>query len=269
MQDFFSQEKPDVVVVAAARVGGILANNTQPAVFMHENLAIAHNCIHEAWKAGVKDLLFLGSSCIYPRVTAQPIKENALLTSPLEPTNEAYAIAKIAGLKLCQYYRASYGVRYYSVMPSNLYGPGDNYHPDHSHVVAGLIRKFHEAKTYNQPTVLLWGTGNPRRELLYVDDLAEGLFYLLQEANPPEWINLGYGTDVTILELAEIIKKIVGYSGSILFDTTKPDGTPRKLLDHSKIRALGWSPKIDLEKGLKLTYEDFIERLNRDELRSF
>ncbi len=259
VDDFFRKEKPTTVIVAAAKVGGIHANNTYPADFIYENLAIALNTIHAAYNSGVSRLLFLGSSCIYPREAPQPMAEESLLSSALEATNEAYAIAKIASLKLCQYYRKQYGVLFHSVMPTNLYGPGDNYHPENSHVLPALIRRFHEAKEEGQPSVTIWGTGQARREFLHVDDLAGGVLHLLQLDDPPDWINIGFGEDVTIIEVAQLIKKIVDYNGEINFDTSKPDGTPRKLLDSKRIFTTGWQPQISLEEGLVRTYQNFLE----------
>lgn len=267
VRSFYAEEKPEVVIVAAARVGGIHANNTYPAEFIHENLAIAHNTIHEAWRHGVKRLLFLGSSCIYPREAPQPMSEECLLTSTLEPTNEAYAIAKITGLKLCQFYRRQYGVLFHSAMPTNLYGPGDNYHPENSHVLPALIRRFHEAAQNGSPTVTLWGTGVARREFLHADDLAEVLLAVLGMENPPDWINVGYSSDVTIREVAELIAGITGFQGEILWDSSKPDGTPRKLMDSSKLLATGWRPKHDLESGLRHAYEDFLTGQSSGHLR--
>lgn len=255
---FLAAERPEVVIVAAARVGGIHANNTQPAEFIHENLAIALNTIHGAFRNGVRRLLFLGSSCIYPKHAPQPMSEDCLLTGPLEPTNEAYAIAKIAGLKLCEFYRRQYGVLFHSAMPTNLYGPGDYYHPTKSHVLPGLIRRFHEAQEQKLGEVRLWGTGSPRREFLHVDDLAEACLHLLTLENPPDWVNVGTGTDLTILELAGIVQRATGFRGNLSTDPSKPDGTPRKLLDVSRIRATGWSPKIGLEEGVRATYADFL-----------
>lgn len=268
VRSFFQQEKPEYVVVAAARVGGIHANNTFPAEFIHENLASAHNTIHEAWTSGVKRLLFLGSSCIYPRQAPQPMKEEHLLTGPLEPTNEAYAIAKIAGLKLCQYYRKQYGVLFHSAMPTNLYGPGDNYHPENSHVMPAMIRRFHEAKEQGTPSVTLWGTGSPRREFLHVDDLAEALLRILQTDNPPDWINVGSGTDVTIRELAETVARVVGYQGGMQWDSSRPDGTPRKLMDSEKLFSLGWKPRYDLEAGISHAYQAFLREEAGNRVRS-
>jgi GDP-L-fucose synthase len=259
VREFYSTQKPDVVIVAAARVGGIHANNTYPAEFLHQNLAIAHNTIHESWRSGVKRLLFLGSSCIYPREAPQPMTEECLLTSPLEPTNEAYAIAKITGLKLCQYYRKQYGVLFHSAMPTNLYGPGDNYHPENSHVLPALIRRFHEAVETGASSVTIWGTGVARREFLHADDLAEGLLTVLGMENPPDWINVGSGSDVSIRELAELIARVTGFQGELLWDTSKPDGTLRKLMDSSKVLSTGWAPKYDLEKGIRDAYANFLE----------
>lgn len=259
VRDFFATEQPEVAIVAAARVGGIYANSTYPAEFLHENLASAHNVIHESWKHDVKRLLFLGSSCIYPREAPQPMTEECLLTSPLEPTNEPYAIAKIAGLKLCQYYRKQYGVLFHSAMPTNLYGPGDNYHPENSHVMPALIRRFHEAAESGAPSVTLWGSGTPRREFLHVDDLASALLLLFELDNPPDWINAGYGSDVTIRELAEIIREVTGFQGTLEWDSSKPDGTMRKLMDNSKLNALGWKPHYDLKSGVQHAYADFLK----------
>lgn len=267
VRDFYAKEKPEVVIVAAARVGGIHANSTYPAEFIHENLAIAHNMVHEAWRHGVKRLLFLGSSCIYPREAPQPMTEECLLTSPLEPTNEAYAIAKITGLKLCQYYRKQYGVLFHSAMPTNLYGPGDNYHPENSHVLPALIRRFHEAVLSKAPSVTLWGTGVARREFLHADDLADGVLAVLGMENPPDWINVGYGSDVTIREVAGVIAKITGFQGELVWDSSKPDGTLRKLMDSSKLLATGWRPKYELETGLRHAYEDFLAAQSGGQLR--
>ncbi|OIR18906.1 GDP-L-fucose synthase [mine drainage metagenome] len=264
---FYAEQKPDVAIIAAAKVGGIHANNTYPAEFLHDNLAIASNAIHGAWKAGVRRLLFLGSSCIYPKHAPQPMPEDCLLTSALEPTNEAYAIAKIAGLKLCQYYRKQYGVCYHSAMPTNLYGPGDNYHLQNSHVLPALIRKFHEARLGGKPEVVAWGTGSPRREFLHVDDLADACAYLLRLETPPDWINVGSGTDVTIRELTETVRDVVGYSGRIVWDSTKPDGTPRKLMDVSRLTALGWTARISLAEGVRKTYSSFLDELAAGSLR--
>ncbi|MDA0811351.1 MAG: GDP-L-fucose synthase [Verrucomicrobia bacterium] len=255
---YLEAEKPDVVLVAAARVGGIHANRTYPAQFIYENLMIASNLVHASWQSKVRRLLFLGSSCIYPKMAPQPMPEDCLLSSPLEATNEAYAIAKIAGLKLCQYYRAQYGVLFHSAMPTNLYGPGDNYHPENSHVIPGIIRRFHEAKVNGAESVKIWGTGKPRREFLHVDDLAEACVHLLTVEDPPDWINVGSGEDQSIFELATLIAEVVGFRGNILMDLTKPDGTPRKLMDVSRLRQLGWKPKIGLRDGLKGAYQDFV-----------
>jgi GDP-L-fucose synthase len=267
VREFYARENPDVVIVAAARVGGIHANSTYPAEFIHENLAIAHNTIHEGWRHRVKRLLFLGSSCIYPREAPQPMTEECLLTSPLEPTNEAYAIAKITGLKLCQYYRKQYGVLFHSAMPTNLYGPGDNYHPENSHVLPALIRRFHEAVLSKAPSVTLWGTGVARREFLHADDLADGVLAVLGMENPPDWINVGYGSDVTIREVAGVIAKITGFQGELVWDSSKPDGTLRKLMDSSKLLATGWRPKYELETGLRHAYEDFLAAQSDGQLR--
>ena len=261
VRSFYETTKPEVAIIAAARVGGIHANNTYPAEFMFENLAIAQNTIDEAYRAGVKRLLFLGSTCIYPKFAEQPIQESSLLTSALEPTNEAYAIAKIAGLKLCAYYRAQYGVLFHSAMPTNLYGPGDNYHPENSHVLPALIRRFHEAKEQNFAEVSVWGTGTPLREFLYADDAAAGILHLLELENPPDWVNLGCGTDISIGDLAMLVKKVVGFSGKLTFDTSKPDGTPRKLTDISLIQSTGWTPKIAIEQGVKLAYAAYLAEL--------
>lgn len=258
---FLADHKPSSVLIAAAKVGGILANATYPADFLYENLSIAANLIEGSRRAGVRRVLFLGSSCIYPKHAPQPMPEDCLLTSPLEPTNEAYAIAKIAGLKLCQHYRSQHGLLYHSAMPTNLYGPGDNYHPENSHVIPALIRRFHEAKTQNAPSVTIWGTGTPRREFLHVDDLATACFHLTRLHNPPDWVNVGTGTDLTILELAHLIAEITGFTGKILTDPTKPDGTPRKLLDISRIQSTGWSPQIPLRSGLSSAYQDFLATL--------
>ncbi len=266
-EDFFNAQKPDVAVIAAAKVGGILANSTYPAEFIEINLAIALNSIRAARKAGVKRLLFLGSTCIYPRMAPQPIPESALLTSELEKTNEAYAIAKIAGLKLCEYYRKQYGLCYHSAMPTNLYGPGDNYHEKNSHVLPALIRRFHEAKVSNAESVELWGTGTPLREFLHVDDLASACVHLLNLDNPPDLVNLGSGEEVSIRELAEIVAETVGFKGKIIRDETKPDGTPRKLCDTTLLRSLGWSPKYSIKDGVKSAYESFLSELESGKIR--
>lgn len=253
--DFFAQEKPDYVFLAAAKVGGILANKTQKADFIYNNLQIQNNIIHSAYVSGVKKLLFLGSSCIYPRACPQPIKEEYLLTGPLEETNDAYAVAKIAGITMCRSFNDQYKTNYISAMPTNLYGQNDNFNPETSHVLPALIRKFHEAKTANAPTVTLWGTGAVYREFLHVDDLADALLFLMQNYNSSEIINVGTGQDLTIKELAETIKEILGYTGQITWDSTKPDGTPKKLLDVSRLNNLGWKAKIGLEEGIKSTYD--------------
>ncbi len=268
VESFYAQERPDVVIVAAAKVGGIHANNTYPAEFLFDNLAIAANTIHGAYRAGVKRLLFLGSSCIYPKHAPQPMPEDCLLTGPLEPTNEAYAIAKITGLKLTQYYRKQYGVMYHSAMPTNLYGPGDNYNLQNSHVLPALLRKFHEAQTAGRPEVVAWGTGSPKREFLHVDDLAEACAFLLGLESPPDWINVGTGTDVTIRELTETVAAVTGFSGKIVWDATKPDGTPRKLMDVSKLSALGWKAKIALRDGVEKTYASFLAESAAGTLRA-
>ena len=265
---FYAAEKPDVAIIAAAKVGGIHANNTYPADFLYENLAIAANTIHGAYRHGVKHVLFLGSSCIYPKLAPQPMTEDCLLTSQLEPTNEAYAIAKIAGLKLCQYYRKQYGVRFHSAMPTNLYGPGDNYHPQNSHVLPALIRRFHEARLAGKTEVVAWGTGTPRREFLHVDDLADACAFLLAQENPPDWINVGTGTDVTIKELTETVAATTGFKGQVVWDASKPDGTPRKLLDVSRLAKLGWKAKINLPDGLAKTYASFLAEQAAGKLRS-
>lgn len=268
--DFFSKERPDQVYMAAAKVGGIYANNTYPAEFIYDNLMVEANITHQAFLHGVKKLLFLGSSCIYPKLAIQPMGEEALLTGKLEPTNEPYAVAKIAGIKLCESYNRQYGkshgVDYRSVMPTNLYGVGDNYHPENSHVIPGLIRRFHEAKVQGLPQVLIWGTGTPKREFLYVDDMAAACVHVMeldkstydQNVDPMEsHINVGFGSDVTIKELANAVAKVTGYAGAIAFDASKADGAPRKLMDSSKLNRLGWKPKYLLEEGLRLAYEGF------------
>lgn len=259
VEKLIAAEKPDLVIVAAAKVGGIHANNTYPAEFLYDNLAIASNLIEASYRNGIGRLLFLGSSCIYPKHAPQPMPEECLLTSALEPTNEAYAIAKIAGLKLCQYYRKQHGVLFHSAMPTNLYGPGDNYHPENSHVLPALIRRFHEAKVSGREEVVVWGTGSPRREFLHVDDLADACFRLAGIDDPPDWVNVGVGTDVTIRELAGMVREVVGFEGALTFDATKPDGTPRKLLDVSQLKELGWEAKISLREGIETTYAAFLE----------
>jgi len=253
--NFFQREKPDYVFLSAARVGGIHANNTYPADFFYQNMMIAANCIHAAYLTEIKKLLFLGSSCIYPRLAPQPIKEEYLLTGSLEPTNEAYAIAKIAGLEMCKYYKRQYGVSFISAMPTNLYGINDNFDLNNSHVLPALIRKFHEAKLNNEATVTIWGTGKPKREFLFVDDLADALLFLMKNYDDESHVNIGTGTDQTILELAQLIAKVVGYQGQIIHDLSKPDGTPQKLMDNSKLTQLGWRFKTTLEEGLTKTYQ--------------
>jgi GDP-L-fucose synthase len=269
---FFAAEKPEYVILAAAKVGGIHANNTYPAEFIHINLVIQNNVIHQSYLHSVKRLLFLGSSCIYPKSAPQPMKENHLLTGLLEPTNEPYALAKIAGIKMCESYNRQYGTKFIAVMPTNLYGPGDNFHPENSHVLPALIRRFHEAKVQNSPEVVIWGSGTPRRELLHVDDMADGCIFLMErsdEAIAPEllsyprpcFVNLGTGVDVTIRELAETVKKVSGFKGELVFDAGKPDGTLRKLEDVSRMEALGWRARIGLEDGIRGTYEWFLKNV--------
>lgn len=257
-EDWLAQHKPDAVIVAAALVGGIYANDAYPADFIVDNLAIALNTIRGAHKTGVKKLLNLGSSCIYPKFAPQPMSEDALLTGPLEPTNEWYAVAKIAAIKLCEAYRKQHGADFISLMPTNLYGPGDNYHPKNSHVPAALIRRFHEGKLANASSVEVWGTGKPRREFLCADDLADASIFVMKHYSAPGFLNVGTGTDVTIAEFAELVREIVGYKGEIVYDTTRPDGPPQKLLDVSRLMALGWRPKISLREGLAAAYADFL-----------
>jgi GDP-L-fucose synthase len=260
VQKLYAQEKPEYVFVAAAKVGGILANDRYPAEFLFENLQIQTHLIDGACAVGAKKLLFLGSSCIYPKLAPQPLKEDSLLTGPLEPTNEWYAIAKIAGIKLCQAYRRQYRCDFISAMPTNLYGPNDNYDLQSSHVLPALIRKFHEAKVAGAPAVTCWGTGTPLREFLYADDLARASVFLMERYSEEQFINIGFGTDVSIKALAEMVKRIVGFGGEIVWDRSKPDGTPRKLMDSSRLFALGWKPRVDLEMGIRLAYEDFLKR---------
>ena len=262
---FFAEEKPEYVFLAAAKVGGIQANAEAPADFMYQNMTLEMNVIHAAWKNGCRKLEFLGSSCIYPRMALQPMKEDCLLTSPLEETNEAYALAKIAGLKYCAYLNKQYGTDYISVMPTNLYGPNDNYHPEHSHVLPALIRRFHEAKEAEAPSVTCWGDGSPLREFLYVDDLANLCVYLMNHYSGDETINAGSGKEISIRELAELVARVVDYRGEILWDTSKPNGTPRKLLDVSKAAALGWRYEMELEDGIRLAYQDFLNNPMRAE----
>ena len=267
VREFFESEHIDQVYLAAAKVGGIHANNTYPAEFIYDNMMVQANVVHEAWRSGVKKLLFLGSSCIYPRMAEQPIREEYLMGGNLEPTNEPYAVAKIAGIKLCESYNRQYGTDYRSVMPTNLYGPGDNYHPENSHVIPALIRRFHESKVKDAAEVVIWGSGKPMREFLFVDDMAEASVYVMQLDLPTysantqpmhSHINVGTGEDTTIGDLAHLVGKVVGYEGEILFDTSKPDGTPRKLLDVSKLHALGWRARVPLEEGLQRAYQAFL-----------
>jgi len=255
---FFAEERPDYVFLAAAKVGGIVANNTYRAQFLYENLQIQNNVVHSSYLNDVKKLMFLGSSCIYPKMAPQPLKEEYLLTGPLEPTNEPYAIAKIAGIKMCDAYRAQYDCNYISVMPTNLYGYNDNYHPSNSHVLPALIRRFHEAKMQNLPDVTIWGTGTPKREFLFADDLAEACYYLMQNYDEEGLVNIGTGEDISIKDLAVMIKNIIGYQGEIKFDTSKPDGTPRKLMDVTKLHSKGWKHTIELPEGIELAYQDFL-----------
>ncbi|PWV49835.1 GDP-L-fucose synthase [Chitinophaga sp. S165] len=260
VNEFFAREKPDYVFLAAAKVGGIHANNTYRAEFLYDNLMMETNIIHAAWKHGVKKLMFLGSSCIYPKMAPQPLQESSLLTGPLEPTNEPYAIAKIAGIKLCEAYRDQYGCNYISVMPTNLYGIGDNYHPENSHVLPALIRRFHEAKENGAPNVTVWGSGTPKREFLFADDLAAACVYLMLHYDEKELVNIGTGEDLSIRELAETVKEVVCYEGDIVFDASKPDGTPRKLMDVSKLHKLGWKHSVELKEGLVQAYADFLHK---------
>ena len=275
VQDFFQREQPEYVILAAAKVGGIHANNSYPAEFIYLNLMIQNNVIHQAWRHDVKRLLFLGSSCIYPKLSPQPMKEEYLLTGLLEPTNEPYALAKIAGIKMCESYNRQYDTKYIAVMPTNLYGPGDNFHPENSHVLPALIRRFHEAKVQGLPQVVIWGTGTPQRELLYVDDMAAGSIYLLEQPDEaiisellsfprPCFVNLGTGVDVTIRELAETVKEVTGFQGALLFDPTKPDGTPRKLQDVSRMKDLGWEATVPLKEGIRRTYDWYVENVTSE-----
>ena len=257
---FFSESRPDYVFIAAAKVGGILANSRQPAEFLFENLQIQNNLIDQAHRAGVKKLLFLGSSCIYPKLAPQPLQEEYLLTGPLEPTNEWYAIAKIAGIKMCQAYRRQYGCDFISAMPTNMYGPNDNYDLQTSHVLPALLRKFHEAKMSGAARVTCWGTGTPQREFLYADDLGRACLFLMERYSEDQFINVGCGSDLSIRDLAALIKKIVGFEGEIVWDTSRPDGTPRKLMDSSRIFSLGWKPQIELSSGIRLAYQDFLRK---------
>jgi len=260
--DFFEHEKPDYVFLAAAKVGGIVANNTYRAEFLYDNLQIQNNVIHQSYLNGVTKLLFLGSSCIYPKMAPQPLKEEYLLTGLLEPTNEPYAIAKIAGIKMCDAYRAQYGCNFISVMPTNLYGYNDNYHPQNSHVLPALIRRFHEAKEQNMPAVTIWGTGAPKREFLFADDLAEACYFLMQNFDEAGFINIGTGEDISIRHLALMVKEITGFTGAINFDVSKPDGTPRKLMDVSKLHSRGWKHHTSLHQGITLAYHDFLKEGN-------
>ncbi|NTW53991.1 MAG: GDP-L-fucose synthase [Chlorobaculum sp.] len=271
VRTFFEKERPELVYLAAAKVGGIHANNTFPADFIYDNLMIAANVIHSAFTSGVERLLFLGSSCIYPKCIAQPMAEDALLTGTLEPTNEPYAIAKIAGIKLCESFNRQHGTDFRSVMPTNLYGPGDNYHPENSHVIPALIRRFHEAKQNREESVIVWGSGKPRREFLFVDDLASACLHVMQldkavyDANTlpmQSHINVGFGDDLSIRDVAELVARITGYRGNIIYDVSKPDGAPRKLMDSSKLQSLGWTAKVSLENGLELAYKDYLKKLS-------
>ncbi len=260
VRDFYRREKPEYVFIAAAKVGGIMANSSQPVAFLYENLVIQNNLIHGAYEAGVKKLLFLGSSCIYPKLAPQPLKEDYLLTGPLEPTNQWYAVAKIAGIKLCEALRRQNCCNFIAAMPTNMYGPNDNYDLQSSHVLPALIRKFHEAKATNAPSVTCWGSGSPLREFLYADDLAAACLFLMENYDGELFMNVGSNVEISIKKLSETIQRIVGYKGDIVWDTSKPDGTPRKLMDSSRLFALGWKPKIDLETGIKLAYEDFLKK---------
>jgi GDP-L-fucose synthase len=265
---YFDRHRPDVVIFAAAKVGGIVANQSYPVEFLTDNVQMSISAIRAAYETGVGRFLFLGSTCIYPRDCPQPIQEDSLLTGPLESTNEAYALAKIAGLKLCQYYRRQYGALFHSAMPTNLYGPGDNYHPEHSHVLPALIRRFHQAKLAGDPSVTIWGTGSPRREFLYVDDLADALLHLCEMDNPPDWVNVGTGVDATILEVAQRVAQTVGYEGKIETDPSRPDGTPVKCTDATRLHSTGWNHQVDLDEGLRRTYESFLTEISSEQLRS-
>lgn len=265
--EFYASKRPDIVVFAAARVGGIHANSTYPANFIYDNLAMAVNSIHAAYENGCKRFLFLGSTCIYPGQAPQPLHESSLLTSPLEVTNEAYAIAKIAGLKMCQHYRSQYGVLFHSAMPANLYGPGDNYHPENSHVMPALIQRCHHAKVDGAEEVVIWGSGKPRREFLHVDDLAEAVVHLIQLENPPNLVNVGTGKDISIQELASLVAEIVGFKGKLLFDASKPDGTMVKRTDTTLINKTGWAPQVGLREGIEQTYECYLKELEADQVR--
>jgi GDP-L-fucose synthase len=260
VKEFFEKERPEYIFLAAAKVGGIMANNIYRAEFLNDNLLIQNNIIDSAYRTDAKKLMFLGSSCIYPKLAPQPLREESLLTGLLEPTNEPYAIAKIAGIKMCEAYRSQYGCNFISVMPTNLYGPNDNYDLNNSHVLPAMIRKFHTAKEENKPFVELWGTGSPLREFLHANDLADACYFLMQNYNEPEFLNIGVGSDVTIKSLAELIMKVTGYEGEIRWNTDKPDGTPRKLMDVSKLHNLGWKHRIELEEGIRMTYQDFLQK---------
>lgn len=265
--EYYASKRPDIVIFAAARVGGIHANSTYPANFIYDNLAMAVNSIHAAYENGCKRFLFLGSTCIYPGQAPQPLHETSLLTSPLEATNEAYAIAKIAGLKMCQHYRSQYGVLFHSAMPANLYGPGDNYHPENSHVMPALIQRFHHAKVDGAEEVVIWGSGKPRREFLHVDDLAEAVVHLIQLEDPPNLVNVGTGKDISIQELATLVAEIVGFKGKLLFDASKPDGTMVKRTDTTLINKTGWAPRVGLREGIKQTYACYLKELEADQVR--
>ena len=267
MEEFFKAEQPDFVFVMAARVGGIFANNTYPAEFAYSNLQIQNNIVHSSYLCNVKKLMFLGSSCIYPKFAPQPMREDSLLSGHLEETNKAYALAKIAGIIMCQSYNRQYGTDYISVMPTNLYGPGDNYHPENSHVLPALIRRFHEAKLAHAPTVTIWGTGVALREFLYSDDLADACVFLMNNYDDSEIVNIGSGVEVSIKELAHFVQEAVGYTGKIVFDTSKPDGTPRKLLDCTKLNKLGWKASTSLRDGLKLAYADFVKQVDDGKIK--